>query len=314
MSRYGKCWRSPRSVPTAPPTSTDSCTWLPAHRPSRPIVEPQLVVGVPVGRANPAPQVEADPRHAVPVRRRFAGEQVPDLFASSGVTRSSASSDRIQSWRGQLGRMVLLVDVTGPRPRRRRDRSEAPRDRHGLVRALGVDDDDLVGPRDALERGRDVRGLVAGDDRDRQLRHGGSVARPLHDRRAHAIARGRTRRPRLRHRANSPGRSDPPPAMTRAPALPLTGASWTVSKSTSDLLKSRMRVQLGALRLRQVALRLEDQKAGRHAGRELLLLGLEPLAGPARASARVACHPLRVRVDLPARPRGPASPPAARCS
>ena len=44
-------------------------------------------------------------------------------------------------------------------------------DGHGVVGALGVDDDDLVGPADRLERRGKIAGLVARNDRDGHLLH-----------------------------------------------------------------------------------------------------------------------------------------------
>ena len=62
------------------------------------IVEPQLLVGVPVGGANPASEMDGDARNAEAGGRGSAASGARISSASAGGTRSSASSDRIQSW------------------------------------------------------------------------------------------------------------------------------------------------------------------------------------------------------------------------
>ena len=91
------------------------------------------------------------------------------------MTRSSASSERIQSWRGQRCGEVLLVDIS--RPRTNHDPfCELSSNGDGFVRALGVDHNELVGPADRLERAAKILRFVPCDDGDRKLRHTGSLA------------------------------------------------------------------------------------------------------------------------------------------
>ena len=87
------------------------------------VVEPGLEVGIEVGGADPAPEVKRDARH--PVGAPSAGRAASSAWissASAGVTRSSASSEKIQSLRRQAGGEVLLIDPAGPVARSRRAR------------------------------------------------------------------------------------------------------------------------------------------------------------------------------------------------
>ena len=87
------------------------------------VVEAQLVVGIPVGAADPAPEVVADARARG--SRGAAGSAASSDWisaASAGVTRSSASSDRIQSCEAQRGGVVLLRAVARATPASRRAR------------------------------------------------------------------------------------------------------------------------------------------------------------------------------------------------
>ena len=114
--------------------------------------------------------MKGDARHAIAGRRRRRREQLPDLggelrrHALVGIERK----DPVVA--GLLGGEILLRDVAGPRPHDHLV-GELPRNRDGVVGALAVDDDDLVGPREGLERGLDVRRFVEGDDGGRD-RHG----------------------------------------------------------------------------------------------------------------------------------------------
>ena len=129
----------------------------------------------------------------------------------------------------------------------------------------------------------------ARDDGDRQLRHTGSIARlPAMASRlpgqlpVAAESRGLSRR----HRVALPA----PTTAARPMPPPTTGASWTVSKSTTDAAVVEDRLQLGVARRREVALRLDDEEVRRQPGLELLLLGVEPplgqiAGGPRRVDA-----------------------------
>ena len=70
---------------------------LPPRR--APVVEPRLEVGIEVGRPDPAPEMERDARHAVPARAAARSASSARIStASAGGIRSSASSEKIQSW------------------------------------------------------------------------------------------------------------------------------------------------------------------------------------------------------------------------
>jgi hypothetical protein len=60
--------------------------------------------------------------------------------------------------------MILLVDITLPGSHVHAIRKLAG-NRDGVIRALRVDDDDLVGPGERLQRVGDRVGFVFGDDR-----------------------------------------------------------------------------------------------------------------------------------------------------
>ncbi len=66
--------------------------------------------------------------------------------------------------------MVLLIDVAGPRAHVHAI-GELARDRDGVVRALRIDDDDLVGPGEGLQRVGDRVGFVLRDDDGGDGRH-----------------------------------------------------------------------------------------------------------------------------------------------
>ena len=66
--------------------------------------------------------------------------------------------------------VILLIDVAVPRAHVDAI-GELPRDRDRVVRALGVDDDDLVGPGEGLQRVGDRVGFVLRDDRGGDGRH-----------------------------------------------------------------------------------------------------------------------------------------------
>ena len=173
MSRYGVVLQvSPCRSPTGP-VGRDRLVHVPAG-PARatPVVEPQLIVGIPVGGADPASEMERDARHAKAGARRPSRRAAADLVGQ----RSGAPARRRRARGSSRG---------WPAPRRsssaRRSPATAGRSRgrcsggrwRRCRRCFRVDDDDLVGPRQRLERRRDVGGLVQGDDRDGHPRHGG---------------------------------------------------------------------------------------------------------------------------------------------
>ena len=95
--------------------ATDSCTYAPVHGGAS-IVEPQLIVGVPVGGANPPSEVMRDSRNPVPGVPRIGGERRSNLGGQGagdpfvGVERQ----DPVVS--GQRRGEVLLRRVACPRP------------------------------------------------------------------------------------------------------------------------------------------------------------------------------------------------------
>ena len=100
-----------------------------------------------------------DARHAVRRVRRlrqrrldFLRQRRRDAFV--GVERQDPVVRR------QRRREVLLRDVPGPRSRTITRSVNCRAMRDGVVGALGVDDDDLVGPADRRQRRRDVRRFV----------------------------------------------------------------------------------------------------------------------------------------------------------
>jgi hypothetical protein len=70
--------------------------------------------------------------------------------------------------------VVLLFDVAQPVVDDDAVREPAG-DGDGVVSTAGIDDDDLVGPGDRRQRRTEIGGFVLRDNRDRHLRHGGSV-------------------------------------------------------------------------------------------------------------------------------------------
>jgi len=82
-------------------------------------------------------------------------------------------------------------------------------------------------------------------------------------------------------------------------ALPVSEVSWMASKSTTDLLKSAIAVPRWCAPA-QDPLGLEHEEAGLDTGRELLLLGRQPLLGEI-AGGPGAVDPLLVRLHLPRR-------------
>ena len=121
----------------------------------------------------------------------FAASAVSIAARSSGVQRSSASTQSTQSPRGLFERPVLLRDVAGPLVVQHAGRVLA-RDLDGAVAAAGVDHHDLVAPREALEAGADVALFVDAD-------HRGRDRRPRRSRRvAHARTRSTLSTPRTR--------------------------------------------------------------------------------------------------------------------
>ena len=139
------------------------------------IVEAKLIVGIPVGAPDPPAQMPGDARNAEGGMSRLCGHERLDLGgelgrdALVGVQRENPVVARNR--RG----VVLLRDI--PRPVANDHAvSEPPGDGDGLVAAFRVDDHQFVGPGHRLERGCRCRRLRFGDDRDRELRHRGSLA------------------------------------------------------------------------------------------------------------------------------------------
>ena len=96
--------------------------------------------------------------------------------ASAGVTRSSASTERIQSWPG-LGRGgVLLRGVARPVADRRPGAPARVGPRNRVVRAAAVDHEPFVRPGHRPQARVDMVRLVARDDRHRQRRHGANYS------------------------------------------------------------------------------------------------------------------------------------------
>ena len=141
-----------------------------------------------------------------------------------------------------------------------------PRDGDGVVGAFGVDDDDLVGPGDGLERGRDVGGFVVGDDGDRD-RHGHQCIQQV------------------------------PGGRLLLRLLQLLAAAGERRLLDGGVVHDRLQVvddrqQLVVARDVQIALRLEHEEVLRHAGLVFLLFGFERRSASARdervASTRLA--------------------------
>ena len=160
------------------------------------IVEPQLIVRIPVGRSNPPTEMPGHPRDPVcrvgwrPTCERgldFGGEL--RRHALVGVERQDPVVARDRR------RVILLIDVS--RPLADEDAvSVSLRDGDRRIRALRIDDDDFVRPGDRCQRLTNVCRFVAGDDRDRKLRHPGSLpeartapGRALSRQRARALSR-----------------------------------------------------------------------------------------------------------------------------
>ena len=146
---------------------------VPAAAP--PIVKAKLVVGVPVRAVQPPAEVKRDARNAVALLLRSTRQQVADLprqrrrDAFVGIERQDPVMAR------EPRSEVLLIAVAGPWTHLDA-RSMATGNGHGVVGAVGIDDDDLVGPGHRFERRPDVSRFVVGDDRDGQL-HAGECSR-----------------------------------------------------------------------------------------------------------------------------------------
>ena len=142
--------------------------------PSRPcaVIEAQLVVGIPVGRANPSAQVEGDARDAEAcdlIRRRVDG--VSNLIGERWRDPLVGVERKNPVVAGQRGGEVFLGDIA--RPGAHHDAGPAlVRDTSGVVGALAVDHDDFVGEGNRFEGRPDVGGLVPGNDDGRDGRHG----------------------------------------------------------------------------------------------------------------------------------------------
>ena len=175
-----------------------------------PVVQAQLIVRVPVGRPDPAPQVPRDAGDPVAARGWRTIHQGSDLCgerrrdALVGVEREDPVVRREP--RG----VVFLRAIPRP-PAHFHPRRQALRDRHRPIGAARIDDDRFVGPGDRLERRGDVGGFVFRDDRNGQL---------------HA------------RQFNSEGAPWHSGTGTLAPFYlpPPIGESWTASKFTSERL------------------------------------------------------------------------------
>ena len=144
---------------------------LAVEPPDAAIVEAQLIVRIPVRAADPASEIVRHARHA---EAADVGPGAHDLL-DFGCQRRRNALVGIDGQNpvvgGDGGGVVPLRAV--PFPVVDDDaRGEALGERHRLVRAVGVDDDDFVGPFDGLEGALDICGFVAGDDRDGQLHMG----------------------------------------------------------------------------------------------------------------------------------------------
>ena len=205
----------------AEPGSRDTSRWMRIHRPRCHVtrgIRNAACDRLRRQRARESPP----PAPASRVRRRRATES----SRGSRATRRSSSA--------RCNRPVVDHDAIGV----------LPRDGDGLVAAVGIDDDDLVGPGDRCQRRAEIRRFVPGDHRDREFRHRWSVLRSGGRGKAGAKKKPpeTQRTPRIDHRACSAspavlaGSVPCQRATCTALPTPLIGTCCTASKSTSDLL------------------------------------------------------------------------------
>ena len=138
-----------------------------AAAPPRLAEEAQLRVWIPVAVADPAAHVPNLAREveAVDSVRHAAAQHREDLLAQrrrNGLVRVDEQDPFAAR---EVARDRLLPDVAHPSVLEDAV-GERPGDFHRAVRAEGVDDDDLVRERHALQAAGDVVLLVAGDDAD----------------------------------------------------------------------------------------------------------------------------------------------------
>jgi len=129
-----------------------------------------LIIGIQPAVLDPGAPEDVLPRDRVAVGGTAPADHPLD-FATQlrrhplvGVEREHPLPHRL------LQGKVLLHGEARPRPDPDPVR-ELPRHLHGLVRGLGVHDDDLVGPGDALQARAEPLLLVPGDDRRREPAH-----------------------------------------------------------------------------------------------------------------------------------------------
>ena len=135
-----------------------------------PIVEPELVIRVPIRGANPATQIPGHARHTIARRGRIVPQRLGDLTGERrrdplvGIERENPVV------RGDRCGEVLLCSVTGPIPDEHAIRVLSG-DGQRVVGAPRINHDELVGPGGGLKRLADTLRFVFSDDRDRELRH-----------------------------------------------------------------------------------------------------------------------------------------------
>jgi len=132
--------------------------------------EPELIVRVESAVADPGAPEQVASRDPVSVGGAARPHDRADTLLQLGRDPLVGIEGQSPLARRLIQCEVLLGGEARPRPDPDPVR-EIPRDLHGLVRRLGVDDDDLVGPRDALEAGAEPVLLVPGDDRDADAAH-----------------------------------------------------------------------------------------------------------------------------------------------
>ena len=140
---------------------------------------------------DPAPHHVVAPRHAVDVARRRIGEQAEDLVAhrlGAALVGIEAENPFVAaSLDGAIAQIAKAVERHLDHPR-----AEARGDLGGAVGAAGIDDDDLVGPQHAFDRGFDLLGLVECEDIGGDFLHGRVCALSLR-----LLARGKDREPEI---------------------------------------------------------------------------------------------------------------------
>jgi hypothetical protein len=141
------------------------------------VVQPDVVVGIPVRAANPLSEVVRNAGDLVAADGGTCPEQRLDLGGQRRGHALVGIEGENPVIRGEILGMVLLRAVAGPVAHL--DAGHVgPCALDRVVGAVGVDEDDLVGPRHRLQRLDDVRTFVVGDDRNGQLRHTRSIPYP----------------------------------------------------------------------------------------------------------------------------------------